>query len=324
MFAVIKTGGKQYRVVPDQTITIERIEGDEGARVEFAQVLMVGEGAEVSVGTPAVEGARVTAEVVEQGRGPKVISFKKRRRQNSRRKKGHRQLLTTVSVLEILKDGASPSREASGRTAEDRRRERDAAYVASLAGVNADDYAGGNSEDDATGAEADDAGSVGGTTSAPSATAGDAEADAADDHAEEQAAMTASAPAANETANALQASEDDEPSTGEVLKEAAEGAAVEAAVGAAAGAAVAATAAVVGDDKPEGPLFEAPEGEKDKLTKIKGIGPVAERQLNEQGITTYAQIANLSDEDVAKVDAYMPFSAAQIRTWQEQARELTS
>ena len=81
MFAVIKTGGKQYRVSADDTITIERIEGEEGARVEFGQVLMVGEGSDVTIGTPAVDGARVTAEVLEQGRGPKTINFKKRRRQ---------------------------------------------------------------------------------------------------------------------------------------------------------------------------------------------------------------------------------------------------
>ena len=76
--------------------------------------------------------------------------------------------------------------------------------------------------------------------------------------------------------------------------------------------------------RPRGRSFTAPEGEADKLTKIKGIGPVAERQLNEQGITTYRQIAELTDEEIEKVDTYMPFSAAQIRTWQSQARELIS
>ena len=292
MFAVIKTGGKQYRVVPDQTVTIERIEGGEGSRVEFAQVLMVGEGADVSIGTPAVEGARVTAEVLEQGRGPKTISFKKRRRQNSRRKKGHRQLLTTVSILEILTDGKKPTRDGSGKSAEDRRRERDAAYVATLEGVNADDFAG-TSEGEATGAGADDASLVSGSA-APSASATATEDEAASEHDEEQAAMASSAaePQANEA---------DDPAP--------------------AGASVASDLPA---EKPEGPLFEAPEGEADKLTKIKGIGPVAERQLNEQGITTYKQIAELSDADVERVDAYMPFSATQIRSWQEQARELIS
>ena len=296
MFAVIKTGGKQYRVVPDQTITIERIEGGEGSRVEFGQVLMVGEGSDVSIGTPAVEGARVTAEVVEQGRGPKVISFKKRRRQNSRRKKGHRQLLTTVSILEILTDGKKAKRDASGKTAEDRRRERDAAYVASLEGVNADDFTGGASDGEATGAEASDAGLVEGGP-APSDAATARENDAAAEHAEEQAAMASSAAEAT-AAVEPQANEDDDPT--------------------------ASAGSNLPSEKPEGPLFEAPEGEKDKLTKIKGIGPVAERQLNEQGITTYKQIAELSDRDIERVDAYMPFSAAQIRSWQEQARGLTS
>ena len=97
MHAVIKTGGKQYRVAADDVLKIEKIEGDAGAKVEFADVLMVGD----KIGTPLVSGAKVTAEIVEQGRGPKVINFKKRRRQNSKRKKGHRQHLTTVKITNI-------------------------------------------------------------------------------------------------------------------------------------------------------------------------------------------------------------------------------
>ena len=101
MYAVIKTGGKQYRVAKDDVVTIERVAGDAGAKVEFDQVLMVGSGASVKVGTPIVSGAKVTAEVVEQTRGPKLIAFKKRRRKNSRRKKGHRQDLSTVRITSI-------------------------------------------------------------------------------------------------------------------------------------------------------------------------------------------------------------------------------
>lgn len=102
MYAVIKTGGKQYRVAKDDIITIEKLEGESGASVEFGEVLMVGEGASVKVGAPTVSGAKVTGELVEQTRGPKVIAFKKRRRKNSRRKRGHRQDLTKVRITSIV------------------------------------------------------------------------------------------------------------------------------------------------------------------------------------------------------------------------------
>lgn len=101
MYAVIKTGGKQYRVAKDDVVTIERIAGDAGATVEFNEVLMVGSGADVKLGAPNVSGAKVTAELVEQSRGPKLIAFKKRRRKNSRRKKGHRQDLSIVRITGI-------------------------------------------------------------------------------------------------------------------------------------------------------------------------------------------------------------------------------
>lgn len=101
MYAVIKTGGKQYRVAQNDLITIERLEGEAGASIEFSDVLMVGEGDSVKVGTPFVDGAKVTAELVDQARGPKVIAFKKRRRKNSRRKKGHRQHLSLIRITAI-------------------------------------------------------------------------------------------------------------------------------------------------------------------------------------------------------------------------------
>ena len=85
MFAVIKTGGKQYRVAANDVLTIEKLSGDAGAKIEFTEVLMVGVGADATIGAPFVEGAIVTAEVVEHGRAKKVIAFKKRRRQNSKR-----------------------------------------------------------------------------------------------------------------------------------------------------------------------------------------------------------------------------------------------
>ena len=101
MYAVIKTGGKQYRVAQDDTVTIERLVGEAGGTIEFTEVLMVGSGADVKIGTPTVPGAKVTAELVAQTRGPKLIAFKKRRRKNSRRKKGHRQDLTQVRITGI-------------------------------------------------------------------------------------------------------------------------------------------------------------------------------------------------------------------------------
>jgi large subunit ribosomal protein L21 len=111
MFAVIRTGGKQYRVAAEDVIKIEKVAGDPGEIVQFGEVLLVG-GDNVTVGAPMVAGASVTAEVLEQGRGPKVIAFKKRRRKNSRRKRGHRQEFTMVRVTEILTDGAKPSKSA--------------------------------------------------------------------------------------------------------------------------------------------------------------------------------------------------------------------
>jgi large subunit ribosomal protein L21 len=98
MIAVIRTGGKQYTVAADETHEIERIEGEAGAQVEFTDVLMVGD----KVGTPLVAGAKVVASIVKQARGPHLIVFKKRRRQNSRRKNGHRQDLTVVKIEQIV------------------------------------------------------------------------------------------------------------------------------------------------------------------------------------------------------------------------------
>lgn len=199
MFAVIKTGGKQYRVAPEDKFTIERIPGEAGDLVTLNEVLMVGS----TIGAPFVSGASVSVEIVEQTRGKKVISFKKRRRQNSKRTRGHRQDLTMIRVAEILTDGKAPSGKAAAKPQKD---------------------------------------------------------DAAD----------------------------------------------------------------VVVETPETPMFSAPEGDNDKLTKIKGIGPVAEKQLNAQGITTFAQIAAFTDEDIARIDAGMPFSAAQISDWREQAKTLAA
>ncbi len=108
MFAIIKTGGKQYTVTAGQVITIERLPGTEGDTVSFGEVLMIS-GATGALGAPFIAGASVVGEIIDQARGPKVISFKKRRRQNSKRKKGHRQHLSCVRIDEIVLPGQKPS-----------------------------------------------------------------------------------------------------------------------------------------------------------------------------------------------------------------------
>ena len=108
MFAVIKTGGKQYRVVPDDVLEITKIDGEVGTIVQLGEVLVVGGDTPV-LGVPTVQGASVAAELLQHKRGPKVIAFKKRRRKNSRRKRGYRDELSVIRVTEILTDGAKPS-----------------------------------------------------------------------------------------------------------------------------------------------------------------------------------------------------------------------
>ena len=211
MFAVIKTGGKQYRVAANDVLKIEKVAGEVGDIVEIGHVLAHGEGENVTIGAPFVDGALVTAEVVEQGRAKTVIAFKKRRRQNSRRTRGHRQMLTTVKIAEILIGGAKPSKKAA---------------VKAEAKTDADE-----------------------------------------------------APKAAKKAKAA-------------------------------------------DAAPAATLFTAPKGKADDLAVIVGIGPVAAGQLNEQGITTFKQLAKLTDEDIATIDANMPFSTDQIKDWREQAKEL--
>ena len=119
MFAVIKTGGKQYRVVANDVLKIEKVAGEVGDMVEIGYVLAHGEGDVVTFGAPFVDGALVTAEVVAQGRAKTVIAFKKRRRQNSRRRHGHRQYETTVRIDEILLGGAKPAKKVAAKPAKE-------------------------------------------------------------------------------------------------------------------------------------------------------------------------------------------------------------
>ncbi len=108
MYAVVKTGGKQYRVAKDDVIKVEKLAGEAGDIVTLDEILMLADGDKVTIGAPRIDGASVAAEILEQARAKKIIVFKKRRRQNYRRKKGHRQHLTVLRVTDILTDGAKP------------------------------------------------------------------------------------------------------------------------------------------------------------------------------------------------------------------------
>ena len=112
MFAVIKTGGKQYKVAEGDTITVEKLDAEAGKDVTFDTVLMLGNGDDVTVGAPLVDGASVFGEVEEQTRGDKVIIRKKRQRQTYRRTQGHRQHLTVVKITGISTDGKKPAKKA--------------------------------------------------------------------------------------------------------------------------------------------------------------------------------------------------------------------
>ena len=138
MYAVIKTGGKQYRVAADQKIQIEKLEGNPGDQIHFTDVLMVTNGAAIDIGAPFVAGATVVGEIASQDRGPHLIIFKKRRRKHYRRRNGHRQDLTSVTIREILLGGAKPSAKAAAP------KKTEAAAPAALAsglaeGVSVDD-----------------------------------------------------------------------------------------------------------------------------------------------------------------------------------------
>lgn len=129
MFAVIKTGGKQYRVAADDVLEVAKLDGAPGDIVSFSEVLVVG-GDDPLLGAPTVSGATVAAEVVAHGRGPKVIAFKKRRRKNSRRRRGHRQDYTMVRITEILTDGQKPSLTAKPRAARPKKAKSESAPAA--------------------------------------------------------------------------------------------------------------------------------------------------------------------------------------------------
>ena len=115
MYAVVKTGGKQYRVTKDDTILVEKLDADEGQTVTLSDVMLLGEGDKVTVGTPVVADASVEAQVVSQTRGPKIIIFRRKRRKNHRRTQGHRQDLTLLKITDI---NTSAKKAAAPKTAE--------------------------------------------------------------------------------------------------------------------------------------------------------------------------------------------------------------
>ena len=117
MYALVKTGGKQYRVSKDDTILVERISADEGAEVILDDIVMLGDGDKVTIGTPRVEGAAVSATVMRQTRGPKIIIFRRKRRKNHRRTQGHRQDLTLLKINAIAEDGKSLTPKAAPKAA---------------------------------------------------------------------------------------------------------------------------------------------------------------------------------------------------------------
>jgi large subunit ribosomal protein L21 len=130
MFAVIKTGGKQYRVAQDQEIVIEKLEGDAGDTLVFGEVLMIGDGDKIDVGAPLLSGAQVVGEVVEQTRGAKIIIFKKKPRNTYRRKKGHRQHQTVIRITEILAKGGATPKKGEGKKAAPKAEAKGAARAA--------------------------------------------------------------------------------------------------------------------------------------------------------------------------------------------------
>ncbi|MEQ9490434.1 MAG: 50S ribosomal protein L21 [Alphaproteobacteria bacterium] len=133
MYAVVKTGGKQYRVAKNDVIKVEKIDGEAGSTVSLDTVLMLNDGKASTVGSPLVEGAVVTAEVLEQGRADKIVVFKKNRRQNYRRTKGHRQHQTVLRVTDILADGKKAAKKATATKAAAKKDDADTAADAPAA-----------------------------------------------------------------------------------------------------------------------------------------------------------------------------------------------
>lgn len=260
MFAVIKTGGKQYKVAKDDTLQVERLHAEAGDKIQFNEVLMLG-GDKVTLGEPLVKGAAVQAEVLEQMRGPKLINFKKRRRKHSsQRKKGHRQYLTVVKVTDILASGGDKS------------------------GVTAAVGAGGMGMASLVGVPRGETAPVAAPT-------------------KKKAAPKKAEARTEEPKKAA-------PKKAEPKKEAPKKAAKKEEAAPAAGG------------KPAN-LLDAPQGEKDDLKLISGVGPKLEDTLNSQGVFHFWQVAEWKKADIAMMDDLLSFKGRIERDdWIKQAKSL--
>lgn len=251
MFAVLKTGGKQYKVASGDELVIEKLAADAGETVQFNEVLMLG-GDSLTVGTPTIDGAAVQAEVVEQGKGPKLLNLKRRRRKHSsRRLKGHRQHQTTVKITEILASGG------------DKTGVKAALGAASVGAIAA---ATGEAPKPAKAKAAPK------KEAAPKAEA--------EPKAEPKAAASKEAPAAE-----AEAVETTRPSN----------------------------------------LLDAPQGEADDLTRIKGVGPGLLKKLNDNGVYHFWQIKDWGPAEIAYMDDQLSFKGRIERdNWIGQATEFAA
>ena len=317
MYAVIKTGGKQYRVAADDIIEIEKISGAVGDTVQFAEVLMVAGEGSAEIGKPLVSGASVVGEVTEQGRGAKIIIFKKRRRHNYRRKKGHRQELTTVRITEILTGGKAPSR-AAKPAIWDPAIGRVATVKAAGAAASGKGAAGagrpfallsGGPE-----GEPDDLSRIGGI--------GDKIAQTLNDHGIHHYWQIAAMSDAD-----IAEVEKDLKFPGRIKREEWRDQARELMAGQAPRAKVDRDRAGGAAHKDTGARkfvrLKAPEGEADDLGKIGGVAEKTVHVLNGHGIFHFWQVAAMTDDDIHDLEKDLKFPGRIKREeWQEQAREL--
>lgn len=299
MYAVIKTGGKQYRVAANDVIEIEKIAGDPGTVVRFAEVLMLGGETSPQIGTPTIAGASVAGEVLEQTRGDKVIIFKKRRRHNYRRKKGHRQEVTRVRIAEILTGGAEPSKSAgpSGARAAASSDTTPAGFGRPFALLTEPDGA----PDDLT------------RISGVGATINSVLHDHGIYHYWQIAAMSPEDVAKLEK---------DFDFPGRVGREQWIAQARELMAGAMPRAQIDRAG---WEAKQSGRFMRlaGPQGKPDDLSLIGGVGPKIERTLHQSGIFHFWQVAALGPEDIARLEADIRFPGRIAREeWIEQAKEL--
>ena len=285
MFAVLKTGGKQYRVAEGDVLRVERLAAEAGEKIQFNEVMMLG-GDDVTVGAPLIAGAAVQADVIDQIKGEKLIHFVKRRRKHSsQRTKGHRQKLTLLRITSILASGADDSgvkvaRGSGSMTAEER--------AAMTPASNRSKIRSGNK------------GTAGVAKAAPAT-----EATTPADAASEDEGMSTGAKVA-------------------VAAAAATGAAVAAGVAAATRSGKDDAAEAPGS-KPDNLLDAARDGNPDDLKKISGVGPKLEGLLHQQGVFHFDQIAAWGSEEIAYMNDRLSFKGRIEREgWIDQAKKFAA